>query len=47
MKFVILYKLFAKIFEVKIGGRIRDPLIVMLSAQFEFLNFGLFVISVD
>ena len=34
MNLIILYKLFAKIFEVKIGGRIRNSHIVMLNVEF-------------
>ena len=47
MNLIILYKLFAKIFEVKIGGHICDSCIVMLNAQFNFLFFGLFAIFVE
>ena len=47
MNLIILYKLFAKVFEVKIGGHIRDSRIVMLNAQFKFSIFGLFAIFVE
>ena len=39
--------LFIKIFEVEIGGRIRDSCIVMIIRHLGILIFGLFVISVQ